>query len=228
MASVQRVFEAQPDFNPKSAEREFVVITSDYAMSVMGGALREFTAEAAPGVMIRLDPYPEEVVERAVEILRSVDGLIIPHGFLSNLPYQDLYEDGWVCLVATSNSRVGDELTMELLAELPWVFTYLGPTAFTPPARQLQTLGVEPRVQIVVASFLALPFVVAGTNRLALVQQRLAGRLTASGDVRALPLPFDAIPIAEALWWHPMYDRDPGHIWLREHLRHACSALRPA
>jgi hypothetical protein len=67
----------------------------------------------------------------------------------------------------------------------------------------------------VVESFLALPFVIAGTDRLALVQSRLVPRLTASRDIRALQCPFDAIPIAEALWWHPMYERDPAHMWLR-------------
>lgn len=86
---------------------------------------------------------------------------------------------------------------MELLAELPWAFTYFSPTAFTPAGRQLQMLGVEPRVQIVVESFLALPFVIAETDRLALVQSRLVPRLTATRDIRALRCPFDAIPIAE-------------------------------
>ena len=66
-----------------------------------------------------------------------------------------------------------------------------------------------------VEPFLALPFVIAGTDRLALVQSRLVPRMTATGDIRALACPFDAIPIAEALWWHPMYQRDPAHIWLR-------------
>jgi hypothetical protein len=34
--------------------------------------------------------------------------------------------------------------------------------------------------------------------------------------VRILPCPFGVAPLIEALWWHPMYDRDPGHRWLRQ------------
>jgi hypothetical protein len=35
------------------------------------------------------------------------------------------------------------------------------------------------------------------------------------------PRQIDAVPIAEALWWHPMYERDPAHIWLRQTLAEA-------
>jgi len=144
-----------------------------------------------------------------------VEGVLMPHGFLSGLSFVDLFDDGWMCLVSTSNERVKDALTMALLAELPWAYTYFGPAAFTPAGRQLQTLGIEPKVEVVVESFLALPFVIANTDRVALVQSRLVPRLTATRDVRALPCPFDALPVVEALWWHPMYDRDPAHQWLR-------------
>jgi DNA-binding transcriptional LysR family regulator len=221
IGTVQRVFEARPAFDPAAGQREFRLLASDYAMAVIGEALGSLLDEQAPGVRLHLEHHTPQIVEHAAEHLRLVDGVLMPHGFLTGLPFTDLYEDGWMCLVSASNRRVGDELTMQLLADLPWAFTYFTPTAFTPAGRQLQMLGVEPRVQIVVASFLALPFVIAGTDRLALVQSRLVPRLTASGDIRALPCPFDAVPIAEALWWHPMYQRDPAHIWLRQVLAEA-------
>lgn len=63
----------------------------------------------------------------------------------------------------------------------------------------MQLLGIEPHVQIVVASFLALPFVIAGTDRIALVQESVAEQLTTRQDVRALPVPFDAVPINDGL-----------------------------
>jgi DNA-binding transcriptional LysR family regulator len=219
--AVQRVFEASPAFDPAAGQREFRILSSDYAMAVLGEALGTVLDQQAPGVRIYLEHHTPAIVDHAAEHLRVVDGVLMPHGFLSGLSFTDLYEDGWMCLVSTTNRRVGDELTMQLLAELPWAFTYFSPAAFTPAGRQLQILGVEPRVQIVVESFLALPFVVAGTDRIALVQSQLVPRLTASGDVRALPCPFDAVPIAEALWWHPMYERDPAHVWLRRVLAQA-------
>ena len=58
----------------------------------------------------------------------------------------------------------------------------------------------------------ALPFLVAAGNGVALIQERLARQLAPAVPIRILPCPFDV----EALWWHPMYERDAGHRWLRQ------------
>src|SRR5689334_2449623 len=39
LATVRRVFEATPDFDPAVAEREFTLVLSDYAVAVMGEEL---------------------------------------------------------------------------------------------------------------------------------------------------------------------------------------------
>jgi DNA-binding transcriptional LysR family regulator len=225
LEGVERVFASQQGFDPATSEREFRLLTSDYAVAVLGERLCALVAERAPGVRLRLRLHTPEVIDRAHDELRAVDGLIMPHGFLTELASERLFEDEWACLVATDNPLVGEALTMEDLSRLPWAVTYYGPTAFTPAARQLQMLGVEARVQVVVESFLALPHVVAGSSRIALVQRRLAGRMVAAGGLRVLPCPYDAVRLVEALWWHGMYDRDPGHRWLRETVLDAAAGL---
>ena len=102
------------------------------------------------------------------------------------------------------------------LERLPMVVTYQTPTAYTPAGKQLSILGVQPRVQLVAETFLALPFLVAASNGVALIQERLARQLTPAVPIRVLPCPFDVAPLMEALWWHPMYNRDAGHRWLRQ------------
>ncbi len=105
---------------------------------------------------------------------------------------------------------------MDLLGRLPWVFTYQSRTAFTSAARQLQQLGVEPRVEVVVESFLALPHFILGTNRLGLLQAGVAPLAAQQvPGIRILPAPFDATPVVNALWWHPVHNRDPEHAWMR-------------
>jgi DNA-binding transcriptional LysR family regulator len=222
MESVHRVFASQPGFDPATADREFVLLGSDYALAVVGRALGSILSERAPHLRLRLGLHRPELIDNARETLRTIDGLLLPHGFLTDLPRTDLYTDRWMMLVCADNPRVGDHLTMELLAELPWAMTYHSPTSYTPAGRQLQMLGMSPRVQVVVESFLALPFALTGTERVALVQGQLAEHLVSTGTVRALPCPFDVVPLIEAMWWHPMNERDPAHTWLRELLVEAC------
>ncbi|GAA2350863.1 LysR family transcriptional regulator [Saccharopolyspora halophila] len=221
LAGVERVFDAAPDFDPARAEREFTVLTSDYATLVFGRTFSDLVAARAPHVRLRFEQNVPQVVEHIDEALRTVDGIVMPHGFLDDLPSTDLYTDEWVCLVSEDNDRVGDELTLDDLAEMPWVATYRGPNAHTPAIRQLQMIGIEPRVQIVVESFLAIPFLVSGTSRVAVLQAALARRLGPASGVRALPCPWGVVPLREAFWWHPLHEPDPAHAWLREVLREA-------
>ena len=85
-----------------------------------------------------------------------------------------------------------------------------------PAARQIGMLGIEPRVEISVDSFGLMPQLVAGTRRVALIQRRLAEQLGGVVPVRVMEPPYAAVPLQEALWWHPMHAHDAAHIWLRE------------
>ncbi|WP_449350980.1 LysR substrate-binding domain-containing protein, partial [Streptomyces shaanxiensis] len=147
-------------------------------------------------------------------LLSTADGLSMPRGVISGFPAVDLFTDRWAFLVAETNDEVGDQLTMDDLARLPWVVYQRAYDA--PAARQLSMLGVDPRVEISVDSFQALPFLVAGTRRIALVQQRLAELLRGVAAVRLMEPPYGAVPLQEALWWHPVHTHDAAHIWLRE------------
>lgn len=86
-------------------------------------------------------------------------------------------------------------------------------------------LGIEPRVEVSVDSFQALPFLVAGTHRIALVQKLLAERFRSVAPVRIIEPPYEAVPLREALWWHPVHARDAAHIWLRDTAARVAAAL---
>ncbi len=225
LAGVRRVFDVTPDFDPSQVEREFTIITSDYAATVLGPLIARRLAAAAPGVRLRLQQTTPHTVDQAHETLRNADGLLLPHGFLTDIPFLDLYEDEWVCIVSADNVLVGSALTVELLAALPWVVLYHRRTAFALATQQLKVLGVEPRVEVVTDGFLPMPFLVAGTRRVALLHKRLAALLAIPAGVRVLPCPFEVAPLAEAFWWHPIYSNDPAHIWLRGVLAEAAGVL---
>jgi DNA-binding transcriptional LysR family regulator len=80
----------------------------------------------------------------------------------------------------------------------------------------MRMLGIEPRVQVVNEAFLTVPALIAGSDRIALLQRRLIDQLPVGSGVRALPCPFEVSPLIEAMWWHPVFDDDPEHAWLRD------------
>ena len=227
---LERVFASQASFDAAAEEREFTVLTSDYAVAVYGTRLAREVSALAPGIRLVFRTVPPTVTESPEALLSTVDGLLMPHGVISGLPAADLFRDTWVCVVAADNPQVGERITLRQLAELPWAVYQRVLDASV--GRQLSTLGVEPRVQVSVDSFQLLPALVAGTSRVAMVHARLARHLGLGLDpaagIRLLPCPFDAVPVQEALWWHPVHTRDAGHIWLRDTAVRVAAALSPA
>ncbi|MEF2978717.1 LysR family transcriptional regulator [Subtercola sp. YIM 133946] len=212
--SLERLFGALSNFDPASTEREFSLFVTDYGAAVLAPVLIRELAAQAPKARLRLNNMLSDTVVRAPDSIRDYDGLVMPHGFFhsSNL---DLFRDRWLCMVSIDNTEVASELTLDQLSTLAWVFTYDSPTEYTLAAKHLGLLGIEPRVEVVAPSFLALPFLLAGTNRVALVQQSLGLKLATTGLVRLLESPIPLVEIQEAMWWHQVHDLNPEHMWFR-------------
>lgn len=212
-AMLERLFAARTGFDPATERHEFTVLSSDYGVAVFGTALARAVQRVAPRVTLHFRQVTPEAVDKPESGLGGVDGMLMPHGIISGLPAVDLYEDEWICLVAADNHEVGERLTMDDLARLPWAVYQRAYD--TPVNRQLSMLGLEPRVEVSVPSFQLLPSLVAGTRRVAILQRRLAHQLRHVAPVRMLPCPFPAVTLREALWWHPVHTHNAAHAWLR-------------
>ena len=213
---LERVFGSQPHFAPEQEDREFVILASDYAVSVFGARLAREISAQAPRVRIVFRQLTPSLVEDPVASLSTVDGMCLPHGIISSLPAVELFRDRWLCAVSEDNPEVGESITLSQLATLPWAAYQRAYAA--PVTLQLSMLGIEPRVQVLVDSFHLLPPLVAGTRRVAMIHELLAAQLGLGpgSGIRLLDCPFDAVPVQEALWWHPVHTHDAGHLWLRE------------
>jgi DNA-binding transcriptional LysR family regulator len=220
---LERVFASQADFDPTAETRDFTLLASDYGAAVFGAALARALHQEAPGIRLTFQHPAPSVVENTATVLSTVDGLLMPHGVIDGLPAVDLFSDRWLCLVADDNPEVGDELTLDHLARLPWA-VYQRPYD-APAARQLSMIGISPRVEVSVQTFQLLPHMIEGTQRIAMIQERLARTAVRCAAVRVLPCPFEAVPVREAMWWHPVHTQDAAHIWLRQKAAEVGSTL---
>lgn len=231
-SAAERLFAASTSFDPATSEHEFTLVMADYTIGVLGEALSELVYAAAPRVRLHIRLVRESLAAEYAGMIRFVDGMVAPptQGFqLPNTRSVELFTDRWVCLVAAPNP-VLDSGPLELadLARLPWVAPYYrdqpAPSA-APIVRQLAQLGIHPHVAVRVESYLAVPHFIAGTDRIALMQARLAARLADRLDLRVLECPGRTEPIVESLWWHRQYEDDIAHAWLRRLISEAARGL---
>lgn len=226
LRSIDRIVSAQAQFDPQTSTREFRILGSDYATARVGGPLLRLLAREAPRVRVRFENVLSAQVDNAPDSLRDVDGLFLPHGYLSHQPHLEVLVDEWVCLVSVDNSRIGPDSSSADLLALPWISTLSGREAFTPGARQMQIAGADPDVTTVTPNFFVIPDLIAGTDKIALLQRSFAEEVTASrADLRMIDPPVSLAPIAEAFWWHPDREHEPEHVWLRLMLEESTRAL---
>ncbi|MFF3965619.1 LysR family transcriptional regulator [Streptomyces griseorubiginosus] len=214
LALADRIFQTGPEFDPARAEHQFTLVGTDAHLALFGRALTALMREAAPGVRVHFQHLTSQIVRRAPEYLRTVDGILLPQGVLATVPAIDLYEDRWVCVVAADSAA--SPLTPAELAARPWVMPYNSPWFTLPPLHWLRARGMEPRVELTSETFLSVPHLVAGTDRVGVVPERAARLFPADAGTVLVDLPFGAGPLVESLWWHPMHEREPAHMWLRE------------
>lgn len=82
-AAAERLFSASADFDPAVSEREFTLVMADYTIVVMGEALSQAIARAAPRARLHIRLVRESLSTEYAEGIRFIDGMVAPptHGF---------------------------------------------------------------------------------------------------------------------------------------------------
>ena len=228
-ASVERLFATGPEFRPGESEREFTLLAPDYVLAALGERLSRSMYAAAPRARLHVQVVKESLPGDVLETLRLLDGIVSAPTAALRAPGirgLELFRDRWVCVVS-SDSPVCERLRVEDLERLPWVVPHHPdgeyPASF-PLAPLMAGLAVRPRVAVRVDSYLATPWFVAGTDRVAVMQRRLAQVFADRPDLRILECPGNPPPIVETLWWHEKNDEDDAHRWFRTLIAEAADA----
>ncbi|WP_234046327.1 LysR substrate-binding domain-containing protein [Streptomyces adelaidensis] len=211
-------------FDPTRSRQRFSMVMSDYVMTVLVEPLLRVVAEEAPGVRLDFHPIVDGQLETEMH-LRCHDLMIVPLGYQLPGVSEAVMHDRFVCLVDPDNPRLVDgRLGLRDLAEMPHAACAIG-KSLTPADRQLETLGITPKVQVSTPGFSVLPFLVSGTDLVAVVPERLALRYEGFARCAVVPTPFPEVPLVEAMYWHHNRHADPAHRWLRETVRRVGASL---
>lgn len=192
------------------------MIVSDYGSAVLGRRLIELVTAAAPRARIRFIPAAPELVDRAEQSLTAADVLLVPHGFVADLPHAEAFRDEWVLVADHRHPFPGETPSVDDLRTRPWVLLYNTQTASTPAAQRLRMTGIDPHAQVTTDSFLAVRSLVVDSSRVALLPRRLLDIAGMSDGLRVHPSPVPLDPLVLVMWWHPVYEHDPEHRFLRE------------
>jgi DNA-binding transcriptional LysR family regulator len=226
LRQVERTLEARPEFDPATSTRTFSLVMSDYAVTVLVDPLLRRVHEEAPQVGLTVHPLPPDLAESDRGMLQH-DLVIGPLGFSFPGESEEIFRDRFVCIVDPGNSRLaGGALSLADFGELPHAVATFGQREMLNQAESaLEALGVPRNIQVTTEGWLPLPFVVAGTELVAVVPERLARRVASTAGVAVCEPPFGTIELLEAVWWHPTRSGDQAVRWMRAIAAEVAAAL---
>jgi DNA-binding transcriptional LysR family regulator len=212
LEDVQRLL--GPDHvEPAELRRIFTLASNDYTETTVFPALSRDLATAAPGV----DLHSRPVGVDPAGLLRSgdVDLFIGVLRVGDDLVGEPLFSDGFVCMLRRGHPALTQPWTAKRYAALQHVL--IAPRG--EPGSVVDSLlaghGLERRVARVCTTFTAAPHLVAGSDYVLTVSERMAAAFAAQLDleVRRPPLELPRFTVVQA--WHRRVDADPAHRWLR-------------
>ena len=219
LQQAERTFATGGEFDREMSTRCFSVAISSYQIVTLSGLLRR-VHELAPRVRLEMRPITSELRDGDRGLLRH-DLVIAPVGASLCGQPEVIGRERFVLVVDPANPRLRDgRLSRADLAAMPHAVVRV-PAGPDPVGTELKRLDIVPKVAMTTTGWLGLPFLVAGTDMVAAVPERVACRVSQAAGVAVAEGPFGTIEVAQAAWWHPMCATDPALTWLRGVFREA-------
>lgn len=216
-----------PAFDPLTNDRTIRIMASDYSTEVLVAGVLADLEKAAPNMRFEIQPMhdtPIESIERGyIDLLLTIDLAISP-----DHPSQLLFEDDYVVVGDRGNPAMHEPMTRELYFRLGHVSARFGKARV--PAFEdwfVRRQKQQRRVEVVAPTFLSLPGLIAGTNRIATLHRRMAEMVVRTMPLVIREVPFAIPPIRESVQWNIANSNDRALRWVVERLMAAAAETAP-
>lgn len=220
LAAVESIL-TPSQFDPLHGRGTIRIATSDYIGLVIGPLLARMFAEQAPSMSFEIaDTHLDSAAD-----LRSgeIDLIVAPAGQIPDDRDQfssaPLFKEEFVYLVGNRDGTPRHD-PGEDLSNRPHVFYEpRGRRGFMAHAEMVLRQGHRTIAEAArVPSFLLIPFLIEGTDNVALLQRRVAERLTSMTDTTLISAGSLLGKVTMVALWNRARQHDPVHTWFREQL----------
>jgi len=221
---IDAIVQPRAAFDAASALHTFTLSASDYVEYALLPKLVDFLEHKAPGVRLAVVPLDLNTVAKQMEngeVDLCITGL---QNAAAGLHRRPLYTERIVAVVRRNHPGVRDRLTLDKYCSLEHIQVSVRGSGFSARIDEaLALLGRRRRERLAVPHFLLVPEIVARSDMISTLPERLARGYASRLRIFELPLDIEAFTVGEI--WHERNDRDPAQKWLRDLLQEL--ALEP-
>lgn len=217
LLALETMLARSPNFSPATCQRKFRIVTSDYVLASLLVPLVAQLAEEAPGIRIDCElPQPttfQELEEGRVDITITPE-YTIGGNHLSYLLYTEpQVVAGWAKNPAIAKGVISEE---DFFGAGHVAVVLGGGSTLSYADRQLELMGRKRKIQATAAFFSAVPWLLEGTSRLAVMHSRMARQIAGRFEIATAPMPFEMPAMKQMLSYHPGRKGDAALTWLRQ------------
>ncbi|MBX3684579.1 MAG: LysR family transcriptional regulator [Rhodocyclaceae bacterium] len=210
--------------DPGQLARTFTLRTREGFVENFGAALLARIGDQAPRVRMhfvqKADRDSTALRDGSVDLETGVVGRMAA----PELRVQALFRDRFIVALREGHPLGDTGLTPARYAAGRHVGISRRGGAAGPIDEGMTALGLQRDIVATVDGFSAALALARASDLIATVPERHTGSLRAG--MRELALPFPVPGFTISLLWHPRFEADPGHRWLRGLVRDVCAALR--
>lgn len=225
-AALQQIQQAYSPalFDPQSSEKSLKITMNAATEYLLSPLLIGWLRKTAPNMQLQL--YPDHLADIPQQLKSGqldyaldyipFDTVQFNHAILSHEPLAVI-----ISKCSAAKNLTNSQLSLQQFEQLPQI-TLVARTSPNQGNQQLngspieQLLGTampQRNIAMAVSSFVAIPNIVANSDLIAIVPERLAKKNQNSNELLCIPLPFECPPVAMYLQWHKSRDKDPVHQW---------------
>jgi DNA-binding transcriptional LysR family regulator len=220
----QAVLRPAEKIDLKALVRTFTLRTSEGFVENFGPELIARVGAEAPGVRLRFVPKPDKDSTPLRDGIVDLETGVLGKATAPELRAQALFRDRFIGVVRTGHPLSKGRITSARYAAGRHVCVSQRGLDRGPIDEALDSTGLEREIVTIVGGFSTALALARASDLIATVPERHTAMLRAG--MHSFPLPFATPAITVSLLWHPRLDADPGHRWLRGHVRVVCAALR--
>lgn len=204
-------------------DRRFNVRANDTFTGFYSGRLLEIMAQEMPRALLHFVPEEDDV---DVELLRSgrVDLFISAARQLGpEIRVQPLFTTRFVGLARHDHPIFAGDISPEQLTRWGHISISRRGKATGPIDSALEQQGLQRQISLIVATPYSAIFALQDSDLLLPLPEHLARSAVSAGmRVRTfeLPVPLETVLLTQA--WHPRFQQDAAHRWLRQTIRQLC------
>ena len=212
---IDAIVQPRAAFDPASAVQTFTLSASDYVEYALLPTLVDFLERKAPGVRLAVRPLDLQTVAQQMEsgeVDLCITGL---QNAPAGLHQRPLYAERMVSVVRRKHPGVGARLTLEKFCSLEHILVSVRGSGLSARIDEaLAKLGRKRYARLAVPHFLLVPEIVARSDMISALPERLARGYANKLRIFELPLEIEGFTVGQI--WHERNQREPAQLWLRE------------